>query len=244
MVLALALTGAGSAASAVLPVDGTLRIEIGAFGAPTLTGSGVGSSAGPFGLATVPAGLFQLTGTVSVAIQPPALALSKITVMGPAANPAGSFNPGGAMDSPGIANLFFTNGSPAGVIPLQYIGGGNILHAVLSGLPVTVIGAFWTNLGVTAGDPTKTVMIAEAPAGIPLTITATAYDKRTSGGVGTVQLIAPASFRIFAGNLGNLPLVGTLTLHYTPEPGTLLLVLSGVAGLVAFGRGRALAGRG
>jgi hypothetical protein len=69
-------------------------------------------------------------------------------------------------------------------------------------------------------------------------ITATAYDKRTAGGQGTVQLVAPVSAKLNGGALGTMPIVGVLTLHFVPEPGTLLLVGSGIAGLVAFGRTR------
>jgi len=35
-----------------------------------------------------------------------------------------------------------------------------------------------------------------------------------------------------------VPAFGILSLHFVPEPGTLMLLGSGIAGLVAFGRSR------
>jgi hypothetical protein len=97
-----------------------------------------------------------------VLISPPAIGLSKITIPASVGNPvtnsAGSFTPGGAMSNDGIANLFFTNGSPAGSVALKYVGGGGTGMALVAGLPVTIVGAIWTNLGVTIGDPTKTAI--------------------------------------------------------------------------------------
>jgi hypothetical protein len=71
-----------------------------------------------------------------------------------------------------------------------------------------------------------------------ISASATAYDNRTANGVGTVQLVAPGRLLISNGSLGDLPVFATLTLTYTPEPGTLVLLATGVAALAAIGRKR------
>jgi hypothetical protein len=127
----------------------------------------------------------------------------------------------------------------AGSVPLKYIGGGGMGNVMLGGVPVTFVGAVWSNLGADSASPTRQVKLQRtSPFGNPKTITATAYDKRTAGGAGTVQLIAPVSVEVVGGLAGTLPIVGVLTLQFVPEPGTILLVGSGIVGLVAFGRTR------
>jgi hypothetical protein len=228
--------------AAPYPVNATLTVTFGELGSLALTGSGVGTSDGRFLAASLPAGAIDLATTASLSISPPVLDLSLITVAGGLQNKAGSFVPGGgsggglggAMGNTGIASFFFTNGGAAGAILLNAVGGGTSM--TIMGSPLTVVGAIWTDLGVDATTPTWTIQVMEAPAAIPSTITGTAFDNRTPGGLGTVQLVAPGIIKIFMGNLGNLPLVGTLTMQFVPEPGTLLLVGSGLVGLVAVGR--------
>lgn len=245
--LALAALLAGRAEAAVLPLNGTLSVDFGFFGV-TLSGTGTGTSNGAFDLAAVPAGVISQTSDLSVPIQPTQLGLSKLTIMAsptaPVVNFAGSFGPGGIMGNNAVANLFFTNGGFAGAVPLAYVGGGPILGCEFVCPPWTIIGVEWTNLGVSAGNVTKTTMVMGSPAGIPVTITATAFDKRTAGGAGTVQLVAPTMMKLYGGGLGSLPLVGTLTLQFVPEPGTLLPVGSGVVVLVAANRRSARRGEG
>jgi hypothetical protein len=101
-----------------------------------------------------------------------------------------------------------------------------------------LVGAAWTNLGLTAGDLTRTQTWMTSLAG-PVTVTAIAFDERTAGGQGTVQLVAPALVKIFGGLYGEQPVIGMLRLEYEPEPGTLLLVGSGVVAFAAIGRRRA-----
>ena len=57
---------------------------------------------------------------------------------------------------------------------------------------------------------------------------------------GVIQLIAPQQVTTFgiAGNSTALTLFATLTLHFIPEPGLLLLIGSGVVGLGLLGRSR------
>jgi len=54
---------------------------------------------------------------------------------------------------------------------------------------------------------------------------------------GVVQLVTVSKvFTSFAGALPEGPLIGVLNLHFVPEPGTLLLLGAGVAGLAVCGR--------
>jgi len=53
---------------------------------------------------------------------------------------------------------------------------------------------------------------------------------------GALQLVTVTKVFTTLGGLPELPLIGALNLHFVPEPGTLLLLGLGVAGLAAHGR--------
>jgi hypothetical protein len=56
------------------------------------------------------------------------------------------------------------------------------------------------------------------------------------GGGGTLTLVSPGKVYVSTGN--KLAVIGTLTLTYVPEPGTVLLLGAGALGLGALGRRR------
>jgi hypothetical protein len=70
--------------------------------------------------------------------------------------------------------------------------------------------------------------------GVPFVTTG--YDNRTPGGGGVIKLVAPGGLMSTLG--GNLPLFVSMTLTFVPEPGTLLLVGFGLAGLIVYGQRR------
>ena len=99
------------------------------------------------------------------------------------------------------------------------------------GVAITVFGNDWTT------GQTKVIGTQGAFEGVTLA-SATGADNRTAGGGGELVLVTSALSVTNVGGSENLPLIGVLTLNYVPEPGTLMLLGTGVAGLAMLGRRR------
>ncbi len=137
----------------------------------------------------------------------------------------------GTMALQGVAKLGFFAGPLANLsVPFTAGGvngvglGGNVVIA-FSGIPgggnLTVRGAPWTTGTASIGTAAATGFVAG----------------------NTIQLVTPAYISTAIGSVGAIPMLAVLTLSFVPEPGTLLLLASGVGGLALLGR-RAARGRG
>jgi len=220
-----------AASAAILPMPATLELAIGTL--PPLSLSGVAaaaSSAGAGGAATLPAG--AISGAPIVTVSPPllgqidriAVAWSCCDLLVPATNGPLSFDgTTGTMSLDASAHLLMWP-FVVGAIPLGVVGvGGTQMFHVLSLVQ-----------GVIHGNPYQLGMLTLMGAlnTAPHTLTATGFDARTAGGAGQLVLVSPSIVDL--GPVGSLAAISTLTLG-VPEPGTLALVLAGVAGLAARG---------
>jgi len=132
-----------------------------------------------------------------------------------------------------VANTRNSGNTGVGVGGLLTLGGNGQIRisievapwtlAPVSGLNQTVKGNFVTQVatGFVHGPGSATNSSTAAPSGV-------------------IQLIAPQQVETagMPGNSAAIPLFMTLTLHFIPEPGLLLLVGSGVVGLGLLGRSR------
>jgi hypothetical protein len=129
------------------------------------------------------------------------------------------------------------------------IGLGGIITAatVSSSLSFSLVNAPWQL--ATASLLQQTTMTPQTPSsGMTITVTHKGYARgplssTTSTALtgGVIQLVSPTQLHntgIRGGNHDTVALFTTLTVNFLPEPGLLLLLSSGIAGLVLIGRSR------
>jgi hypothetical protein len=258
----LDLSMVGSAQAELLPYSGTLQLQLGTLpaltvmntGNATLNGSGGGlhlstlavSHGGMHGTATLPLTdpasptLVSLVGTFG--LQSGTVTISSPT---PSAGPQG----GGVLPVGGLFRLCIIQGPgcPFSIaIPLTENGTrGNGIGGLITisgfaagGIKISITGNPWTaGTAVVTGIPTdnggfttsSVFGFAHGPA---------SGHSSTAQASGVVQLVTPV---IVQTNLASNPLIalfGILTIHFTPEPGTLLLFGSGIAALGVAARRR------
>jgi hypothetical protein len=235
LVAALGLVmGAAQPAHAVvqsLVAVTSLDIFIGSLPAIPVTWGGTGSGdVTATDVTSLTAGIFSFTGTVPVT-DPAAFPIVGVSVIG-ATNGVGNFYGvdtvagGGLMAVIGTANVCMfapCSGPPANVVVPFTTGGVNGIG--LGGAPITVFG--YVNVTVN-GNPWTTGTAAIG--------TVTMSGSPLAGN--TVTLVSPT---VISTNIGSLPIITSfvkMTLTFIPEPGTLLLLASGIAGLAMVGRKR------
>ncbi len=233
---AMALVGAQTAAAGALTAA-SITLALGALPPATFTGifataAGAGTASGSGATANwsiasgfVPAG--ATTATIPLTSAPP---ISQIQVV-IAGNPdPGAFvgSAGGAMLVDGVANVKGFGGFTLLGVPLRVGTTLTTTPPTAYGIAITAFANAWTT-------KTTTIQLQTATQFGGTTSMATGTNSLVGGG-GTVTLVS--ALNVLTNLAGQLPAFVTLTLSYEaiPEPGTLLLLGSGVIGLVAIGR--------
>ena len=236
--LGLALGVAGQAQATVLAVSGgSLSLSIATLppivapwngtGSANVTGTGVGAGS----ITGLTAGIFNVSNLTVPVTDPAAFPITGVFVPS-ASNGGGNFSftnggGGGLMAVQGSSNvcLFSPCGAPPPANLVVPFTTGGVNGIGLGGSPIIVTGL--VNLTATGnGWTTGTVSIGS------LSATGSAFNGTS------VTLVSPTLLSTNIGASAVIPSFATLTLTFVPEPGTLLLLASGVAGLAMIGRKR------
>jgi hypothetical protein len=256
----LALAFAGTANAKTLGWHGTLDLDLGALETLRLGGSGVATinnssggnhlntmrlAGGITGSGTIPVTDPDTTGTIPSIIITATLGTGTLSGISgaPPLNPPATLPVGGftrvclftGCDAGTFLALNNTTNNGAtgiGVGGLLTLGGkGNIRISITNG-PWTLGSISGINQTVAGG------FVTLSKAGFVHGAASNPSSTATTSGV--VQLLAPQQVSTFGipANSTQLTLFATLTLHFIPEPGLLLLIGSGVVGLGLLGRSR------
>jgi len=225
----------GQAHATQFPFTGDISIAISGLSPAQLPGAGtatINGSAGGEHINTLdlPAGVFAISGFVLPVTDPGAAPIKGVQVT--AANAAGAFNRnggnlGGSMPINGTTKVCLFAACTAAVanisVPLNVAGAGGSAF-VSAAVNLTVLGAPWTT--GTAQIGTITQMGGAAP------------QSSTGMASGTVSLVTPVFVSTNIGASAVVPVFALLNMHFVPEPGTLVLLGAGIAGLINYGRTR------
>ena len=235
---ALAVGIAGSRAeAAVLGFTGELAIRVGTLDAIPVNGAGVatvnGSSSGThLNSLALPASAFATANLIVPQTDPAGFPI--VGFQATASNGAGSFSGGalgGVMPILGVAKVCLFANCPAAIanlsVPLSVVGAGGVATVDVA-VAVTVVGAPWTT-GTAFAGTLSAMGFAHGPASL------TSSTAQVSG---SVRLVTPIFISTNVGASSVVPAFGFLTLHFVPEPGTLLLLGGGIAALTGMGRRR------
>ena len=261
LVLLMALAClAGQAGAKTIDWSGTLRIDVGVLGGIASFGSGVATvndSSGGNHLSTLrladgiggQPGTLPVTdpnvtgtmksiritatigsGTLSGISGAPPLGKNKIPIKG--MTRVCIFAAGCATNLP-LNNTTNNGNTGGGVGGLLTIGGNGAIRVSLLNAPWTLATVTGLNQTVKGGYVTMSRVGFVHGA-------ASASNSSTAANSGVIQMIAPQQSTLsgVTGNSTQMALFSTLTLHFIPEPGLLLLLGAGVVGLSLLGRAR------
>ena len=259
LVTLLALGFAGSASAKTLGWHGTLDLDLGALETLRLEGSGVSTvnnsgggthlntlriAGGITGSGTIPITDPDTTGTI------PSIRITATLGTGTLSGISGAppLNPPATVPVGGFTRVCLFSNTCSLFLPLANtvnsgatgIGVGGILTLGNVGtIRISIVNGPWT-LGSTSG-------INQTKDGGFTTLVRTGFvhgaasnNSSTATGSGLIQLIAPQQVTVegLSSNSQALTLFSTLTLHFVPEPGLLLLIGSGIVGIGLLGRSR------
>ena len=234
-VAALAL-GAVEAQAATLGFTGFLAIQIATLAPVAVPGAGVATVSGlgsHIDSLQLPASPFAGNAIVLPVTDPAAAPI--MGVQATIHNGAGSFAGGplvGVMPINGVSKVCLfapcSTPPPANLsVPVDVVGAGGSI-AVGSLVNVTVVGAPWT--AGTAAVGTLTAMgFQHGPASL---------SSSTANLSGALRLVTPVFISTNIGSSAVVPAFGILDLHFVPEPTTVLLLASGIAGFAMMGRSK------
>jgi len=259
---ALALVLGGSVAQAApVQTTGTLVVDLGPLGAFTVTGAGTVDVSGTGGgiMATttggavisdatqinVPAGLVALPATLTITLTPNQTTLvTKITLQPGVGNATGTFNSGfvpaaGEQCPQGPQNGCVVGGGKGGIMTII----GTVTANLAGGFPV---GVNLANFGIGKGGGATGLIAGEgAPFTTQTAVVNTVGGNLVTSAVGSgdepITFVTPVALDALGSGLAlfvNFSLDGIKMVQVVPEPGTLLLLASGVAGLAIAGRRR------
>jgi hypothetical protein len=228
----LAVGVAGQANAAALGFTGNLAISL-VGNTVSIPGAGTAivngsSSGGHINSISLAGGTFATSGYVLPITDPAAAPIRGLQVT--ASNAGGAFAGGtlaGTMPLVGTTKVCLFGACSAAVanlaVPLSPVGFGGFAQ-VTAAVNLTVVGAPWTSGTAVIG--TVTAMGGGAPA------------SATGAPSGVLTLVTPVFVSTNIAPSAVVPVFAILSMHFVPEPGTLVLLGSGIAGLVAFGRSR------
>jgi hypothetical protein len=235
---AVAMLAATSASAGLVPTTGSLSLSLQGLAPIVINTSGTVSVSGS--TVVVPAGYVALGTTLVIPVTAStAIAQLKVSKL---SNLTGVFSPGKALaDAPGetcpaaSGQACVTGGGIGGAMALT----GTIFVSVIPGVVVIPVNVNGAKVGQ-GGSTTSPFTFDAAPWTTGVASVNTGVNAAVTSGTGSPFTLVTPTFVLALGNL--LPLFTALTLDNVaigvPEPGTLLLLGAGVAGLVAFGRRR------